>query len=256
MSAPRPVLVIPAWNEAERLPRVLAEVAREAPGFECVVVDDGSLDATARVAEAAGARVLRHPFNLGYGAALQTGYRYALARRASLVVQMDADGQHDAAQIERIAAPVRRGECDLCIGSRFLGSSAYPFGAARQVGRALLRAVLRGFGLDVTDPTSGFQAMNAAVLGLYVGDFFPADFPDVDVLLVAHRAGVRIAERGVRMRGATRGSTLHGGLRPLYYAYKMGLAIWAASRGSPSLRPPPAPPAGEAASGDRSTHTS
>ena len=224
------VLVIPAYQEAARLGDVLQAVGRSGAGCEVVVVDDGSRDGTAEVAERAGAHVLRHPFNLGYGAALQTGYKYALERGAAVLVQMDADGQHDPADIPALLAAVEHGDCDLVVGSRFLGRGDYRMGALRTLGRHLFQAIARLAGLRVSDPTSGFQAMNRRVLEVYARDFFPTDYPDVDVLLAARRNGLRIGERPVQMRAGTRASTLHGGLRSVYYVYKMLLSTWTAAR--------------------------
>jgi glycosyltransferase involved in cell wall biosynthesis len=230
MSEAPSVLILPAFDEAERLAGVLAAVARAATGCEVVVIDDGSRDGTAAVAARAGATVLRHPFNLGYGAALQTGYKYALARGARLLVQMDADGQHDPQEIAALVAPIERGERDLVVGSRFLEPGSYRMGFARSLGRLLFAALARAAGLHVSDPTSGFQAMNRRVLEVYARDFFPADYPDVDVLLAAFRHGLRVGELPVRMSQGTRSSTLHGGLRSFYYVYKMLLSTWSASR--------------------------
>lgn len=225
------IVGLPAYNEAERLPEVLAAVARAAPQARIVVVDDGSRDDSGDVAAKHGAVVLRHPFNLGYGAALQTLYKYALREGAELLVQLDADGQHDPAEIERVAAPVASGECDLAIGSRFVARSDYRMGAVRGLGRRLFAALGRRAGVSVSDPTSGFQAMNRRVLRLYSEPFFPPDYPDVDVLVAAARRGIRIQEVPVRMRESPRHSTLHGGLRSFYYVYKMLLSLWTESRG-------------------------
>jgi len=225
------VLILPAYNEAERLDSVLVEVAAAGLGCTVVVVDDGSKDTTAAVAHRHGAIVLRHPFNLGYGAALQTGYKYALQRGFPLLVQMDADGQHDPREIAGLLEPLRAGECDLAIGSRFLGKGGYRMRPLHALGRYVFRAIARLAGLQVSDPTSGYQAMNLKVLHLYARDFFPADYPDVDVLLVARRHGLRIRECPVRMSEGQRASTLHGGLRSFYYVYKMLLSTWSASSG-------------------------
>ena len=225
MSAP--AIVIPAFDEEARLPALLAEIARVAPGHRVIVVDDGSRDRTAAVARAAGACVVRHPYNLGYGAAIQTGYKLALATGASYVVQMDADGQHLPSEIAAIAGPVARGECDVALGSRFLAPSGYAMGAAKSLGRDLFRAVARRAGLDLTDPTSGFQALSRRALAFYAGDWFPSDYPDVDVLLAAQRAGLVIREVAVQMAPGARASQLHSGWKPLYYVYKMLLSIWA-----------------------------
>jgi glycosyltransferase involved in cell wall biosynthesis len=225
------LVLIPAFNEATRLPKVLAELAALREQHRVVVIDDGSRDATARIAAELGATVLRLPFNLGYGAALQTGYKYAKSRRAALIVQMDADGQHDPACIPALIAPIRRGEADLVVGSRFAQKSSYRMGRIRTLGRLLFQRIARVAGLHVTDPTSGLQAMNGSVLEVYSGDFFPSDYPDVDVLLEAYRRGLRIRECPVEMRQETRRSTLHGGLRrSSYYVYRLTLALWAGAR--------------------------
>lgn len=223
------MVVIPAYNEAARIGGVLERVRRAMPDYELVVIDDGSRDATGELASAQGAQVLRHLFNLGYGSALQTGYKYALRAGADLVVQMDADGQHDPADAVALALPVAAGELDLAIGSRFLGVGDYAMPALRRAGRFVFQAILRLFGLRITDPTSGFQALSRRVLELYADDGFPSDFPDVDVLLVAHRHGLRIGERPVRMAASPRPSLLHAGWAPIYYVYKMSLSLFAAA---------------------------
>jgi hypothetical protein len=227
--AGRGVLVIPAFNEAPRLPALLARISELRLPLVCVVVDDGSRDDTARVARAAGALVLRHPWNLGYGAALQTGYKYALAAGAPWLVQMDADGQHDPRDVARLLAPIERGECDLVVGSRFLEPSGYRMGALRTLGRVAFRAIARAFGFSITDPTSGFQALGRRVLALHASDAFPSDYPDVDVLVLAHRHGLAVRECAVKMAESERPSTLHGGLRSLWYLYRMALSLWAVS---------------------------
>lgn len=223
------LLLIPAFDEADRIGPVLERARRSLPDFDIVVIDDGSRDGTAEIARAAGALVVRHPFNLGYGTALQTGYKLAIRAGADLVVQMDADGQHDAAEAARLVEPVVAGELDLVVGSRFLGVGQYEMPRMRTLGRHLFRSILGAFGLRVTDPTSGFQALSREVLEVYIDDGFPSDYPDVDVLLLAHRRGLRIGERPVQMAPSLRASLLHAGFAPVYYVYKMMLSLWAAS---------------------------
>ena len=223
-------VLVPAFNEAVRLPAVLQELRTLELTYRVVVIDDGSRDGTAGVAEELGATVLRLPFNQGYGAALQTGYKYANENKAALIVQMDADGQHDPRDIPSLIGPIKAGEADLVVGSRFLEKTSYRMGKTRTFGRLLFQRIARMAGLEVTDPTSGFQAMNRRVLELYSGDFFPSDYPDVDVLLAAFRRGLRIRERTVHMRAETRKSTLHGGLKSSYYVYRLALALWAGGR--------------------------
>ena len=119
------------------------------------------------------------------------------------------------------------GECDLVIGSRFLEPGGYRMSVSKRLGRQLFRLIGRGLGIEVTDPTSGFQALGPAALALYADEHFPADFPDVDVLVAAHRQGLRIREIPVQMSEGERPSLLHGGLATLYYPYKMLLSLWA-----------------------------
>ena len=223
------IVLIPAWNEEERLPALLDRARAALPDATLLVVDDGSADGTAAAATAHGAHVVSHSFNMGYGAAIQTGYKWALARGVDLLVQIDADGQHDPGQIERLAAPIRAGECDLVLGSRFLEETGCAMSGLQTLGRKVFERLARFAGVSVTDPTTGFQAMNRRALELYALDFFPADYPDVDVLVVAARAGLRIGECTTEMAESPRASTLHGGLRSFYYVYKMLLSLWAAS---------------------------
>lgn len=227
----RRVLVIPARNEQPRIADVLLRVHQTDIDWDVVVVDDGSDDRTVEVAGRAGARVLRHPFNLGYAAALQTGYKYAHRCGAATVAQMDADGQHDAADLPRLIDAVESGAADLVIGSRFLDAGAYDMGLARSAGRRVLQAVGRCMGLRVTDPTSGFQAMNRKTLAVYVSNVFPTDYADLDVLLLANRLGIRIVELPVRMAPSPRASSIHRGLGPVYYLYRTALSIWAGTAG-------------------------
>ena len=220
---------LPVHNEERHVLEVLREVLKFSP--HVLVVDDGSTDRTPLLLqETEHIRVVRHRKNQGYGAALQTGYKYANEQRASLIVQMDADGQHDPRDIPSLIGPIQAGEADLVVGSRFLEKTSYKMGKTRTFGRLLFQRIARMAGLEVTDPTSGFQAMNRRVLELYSGDFFPSDYPDVDVLLAAFRRGLRIRERTVHMRAETRKSTLHGGLKSSYYVYRLALALWAGGR--------------------------
>lgn len=228
----RGLVVIPAFNEADNIAEVLRQTRERAGDFDIVVIDDFSRDATAQVARSEGATVVRHPFNMGYGAALQTGYKYALERGAETVAQMDADGQHDPAQLPSLLQPIRSGEADLVIGSRFLRPTDYRMSSLRSLGRRVFGGIARLAGLAVTDPTSGFQAMGRPVLELYVEDIFPSDYPDVDVLLMVHRHGLSVVDRPVEMRAELRPSTLHGGFRAFYYVYKMLLSVFAGA-GSP-----------------------
>jgi glycosyltransferase involved in cell wall biosynthesis len=227
LASGRILLVMPAYNEAARLRLLVRRVREIFPSADVLVVDDGSSDGTAGEARAGGAFVARHPFNLGYGAALQTGYRFAVERQYDFLLQMDSDGQHDPLCLVDVLEPVRNEEADVAIGSRFLSTNAYKSPVARRVGSALFGSLASAItGKRVTDPTSGFWAMNREAIRLCARDSFPHDYPDADVLIALHRAGLRMEEVPVRMFPRADGPSMHGGLRPFYYVFKMSLSIF------------------------------
>jgi len=218
------VVLIPAFNESARIAGVITGVRAVCPEFDILVINDGSKDDTADAARAAGATVVSHPFNLGYGVAIQTGYKYALRH---FLVQIDGDGQHDPAYIPQMLAPVLAGETDFALGSRFLGVESYEPSLARRLGMSLFRMLIsRLVGQRITDTTSGYQAFNRQVIGYFTSEVFPCDYPDADMLLTLHRAGFRITEVPVRMHANASGKSMHSGLKPLYYIFKMVLSIF------------------------------
>jgi glycosyltransferase involved in cell wall biosynthesis len=224
MNAPRVLVVVPAHNEEESLPITLAEIAAKAPGVEVLVVDDGSRDHTARVARECGARVLRHPVNLGVGGALQTGFRWAFEQGYDVGVQLDADGQHDPAFLPALLAPVLGGQCDVSIGSRFVAASGYRAPWNRKLGMLLFSGVVRvALGRPIADTTSGFRAYNRAVMGVCQHDF-PKDFPDAPLLIALARRGFRLDEVPVVMRERRAGRSFYTLGKQLYYPYKNLLA--------------------------------
>lgn len=221
------LVLISAYNEAPRIAQVVADVRRVVPDYDIVVVNDGSGDDTAAAAEAAGATVVSHPFNLGYGVAIQTGYKYAYANGYQFLVQIDGDGQHDPAWIPRLLQPVMAGETDFAIGSRFLGLASYRPSLARRTGMALFRKVVSCItGARITDSTSGYQAFNRDVVRFFTGEVFPCDYPDADMLITLHLAGFSIREVPVRMYANAAGKSMHSGLKPVYYIFKMFLSIF------------------------------
>jgi len=224
----RCLLLIPAFNERRSIGEVVDRVRSTGLDLDVLVVNDGSRDDTAAIARAHGALVVSHPFNLGYGAALQTGYKFALQNGYDHVVQMDADGQHDPAYIPELLAPVRAGEADVVIGSRFVEASGYEMGGARTAGRVFFQRVLVWCGgPHIADPTSGLQALSRPVFRFCCSDFYPFDFPDIDVLLLLHRQGFRIREVPVKMAPSPpMRKPMHAGLRAVYYPYKMLLSTF------------------------------
>ena len=219
------VVLIPAYNEERNLAVVISKIRSHCPDTDILVVDDGSRDQTARAAAEAGAMVVSHSFNMGYGVSIQTGYKYALRRGYDYLVQIDGDGQHDPAYIRKLLEPVQTGEFDFVLGSRFHGEGSYRPPLVRRVGMAFFRKVVNLIvGGNLTDCTSGFQAFNKDVVRFFSSDLFPVDYPDADVLITLHRAGFLMKEVPVRML-SDGGKSMHSGIRPLYYIFKMLLSI-------------------------------
>ncbi len=213
-------MVIPALNEEASLSRTLAEVRSSAPGYDILVVDDGSQDRTSEVARSTGVAVVRHPFNLGVGAALQTGFRWALANGYAIAVQLDADGQHDPRFLDALIEPVRSGACDVAIGSRYVESTGYHAPILRRLGMLLFAFVVRlAVGQRIADTTSGFRAYGRSVLEVCQHDF-PRDFPDAPLLIALARRGFRLLEVPVVMRERQAGRSFYTLGKSLYYPYK------------------------------------
>ena len=226
MNDDRVLIVIPAYNEQTRIGAVVSGVRAALPKADVLVVDDGSADDTLSTASAAGASVVRLPVNLGYGAALQTGYKWAVRRRYALIGQLDADGQHSPEFLPAMFAKLATEDVDVVIGSRFLDRDGhYRPSAARKVGIALFSRIASALmHQHITDPTSGLQAMRLPVARFFCTEVYPSDYPDADILILLHRSGFRVREMAVQM-GPPPGKSMHSGHRSLYYIYKMGLSI-------------------------------
>jgi glycosyltransferase involved in cell wall biosynthesis len=233
--AERDVLVIvPALNEEASLSSTLDALRRLALWADVLVVDDGSSDATSEVARRHGVPVLRHAVNLGVGAALQTGFRYAVENRYSIGVQLDADGQHDPKDLEALVAPVRSGECDVSIGSRYASHTSYRTPFFRRMGMVLFAAVVQlAVGQRIADTTSGFRAYGRRVMEVCQRDF-PKDFPDAPLLIALARRGFRCLEVPVEMHEREAGRSFYTLGKSLYYPYKNMLASLMALLRAPS----------------------
>lgn len=223
------IIVIPAYNEEKNIEPIIKNIRGKVPDVDILVIDDGSIDRTARTAEKAGAIALRLPFNMGYGAALQTGFKYALMKRYRYVVQMDADGQHDPDSIRILLNEIKKEDADVVIGSRFLDEkSNYNAPLIRRMGIGLFGKIASIVtGLIVSDPTSGFQALNRDALRFYSSKYYPVDYPDADVIIMLHRAGLRVKEVSVVMHNRLEGTSMHSGIiKPMYYVFKMFLSMF------------------------------
>jgi len=227
LSELRRLAIVPALNEERTVPLVIGELRSFDAGLDIVVVDDGSTDRTADVAAALGVYVLRLPFNLGIGGAVQTGFRFAHERDYDIVVRVDGDGQHDPSQLGLILEPVLVGRADIVVGSRFAAEEGgYRSSRSRRVGIRILAAVVsRVVGQRVTDTTSGFQALNRQGIALFAGDY-PHDYPEVEATVMVFRHRLRLVEVPVTMRERGGGSSSITALRSIYYMVKVLLAIF------------------------------
>jgi glycosyltransferase involved in cell wall biosynthesis len=220
------IAIVPALNEEGAIGSVIDEIRAFDATFDVVVIDDGSADRTRDVAAARGAHVLRLPFNLGIGGAVQTGFRYAFENGYELAVRVDGDGQHDPAELPKIVQPVLDGAADICVGSRFAGERSYRSSRSRRVGIHLLAWIVsRIIGQRVTDTTSGFQALNRRGIALFAADY-PHDYPEVEATVMVAKHRLRLVEVPVTMRERVAGRSSITALRSVYYMAKVLLAIF------------------------------
>ncbi|MGE5247575.1 MAG: glycosyltransferase family 2 protein [Verrucomicrobiota bacterium] len=220
----RVLVVIPAYREEGKIGAVVSAV-RDAVPYDVLVVSDGSPDGTSAAAREAGATVLDLPCNLGIGGAVQTGFLFARDNGYDAVVRLDGDGQHDPKDIHRLMDPVLRGDVDAAIGSRFLGDTEYRGSIPRIFGIGFFRGLVNLVtGYRVTDPTSGFFAINRRLFEFYA-IHYPSDYPEVDAYILMHRMNARAVEVPVRMYEREEGKSSITPFRAMYYMVKVTLSF-------------------------------
>lgn len=222
----RTLVFIPAWNEQASISGVIADVRKYLPGADVLVVDDGSTDATTATARQNGVLVATLPFNQGLGAALQTGYLYALREGYDCCAHLDADGQHPAAEVARLLEEVISDRADLVIGSRYsdpaveASADDYRPTFSRRIGTSVFRFFLTlATRQRFTDTTSGMRAANRRVMSLFSKHYSP-DFAEIESLQLAVRQGLRVEEVPVRMLERTGGSSFLTPLRSAFFIFK------------------------------------
>ncbi|MCX7521034.1 glycosyltransferase family 2 protein [Microbacterium sp. STN6] len=216
---------MPAYNEEGSVGAVVREVYDKLPRATCLVVDDGSVDATAAVARAAGAHVASLPFNLGVGGAMRVGFAYARAHGFRAVVQVDADGQHDPGDVRELIALLS--DSDLALGARFAGKGTYKVRGPRRWAIALLARILSHTAkAKLTDPTSGFRASGPRAIALFA-EHYPAEYlgDTIESLVIACRAGFRVTQLPVSMRERAAGVPSHNPFRSAVYLGRVALAV-------------------------------
>lgn len=226
MNSGKLLVLIPAFNEEGAIGDVVREVHEAVPGVPVLVVDDSSMDATAALARAAGARVLELPHHLGLGGGVQAGYRLAYELGYEYVIRVDGDGQHDPHDIPRIFEVLQKQGCEMVIGSRFVNGNGTHFGLMRAAGIVLFRAVLRPIlGKPVHDPTSGFVGVNRRALEVF-SKSFPLEYPEIEALVVLQRRRFRFVEVSCKFRARRTGRSSITAVKSLYYILHVLLGVF------------------------------
>jgi glycosyltransferase involved in cell wall biosynthesis len=221
------LIIIPVYNEELYIGNVLKGIKEHYPNADILVVNDCSTDKSVEIIKQEEDVILINlPFNCGYGVALQTGFKYAYKNKYDYVVTMDGDGQHPPSELSRLFEEIKTNKYDLIIGSRFLKNADFPMPIAKKVAIFLFKKIIKLYtGISITDPTSGFQALGKNILKFYISKYYPIDYPDADLIIMIHKAGYRMNEIPILMLPNPKTKTMHSGLKPLYYMFKMTISI-------------------------------
>lgn len=220
------LIVLPALNEEASVAEVINSVFTELPGATCLVVDDGSTDKTAEIASKCGAVVASLPYNLGVGGAMRLGFKFALLHGFENVVQVDADGQHNPADVRQLLRGLN--DSDLVLGARFAGEGAYKVSGPRWWAMKSLAFFLsKTTGTVLTDTTSGFRASGPRAVKLF-SEHYPAEYlgDTVESLVIAARSGLKITQVGVAMRERVGGEPSQNSLKATMYLARVGIAMF------------------------------
>ncbi len=220
------IFLIPVYNEEANIEPLLNEI-RDLYGQVAVCfINDCSRDRTRQVLRCHDCLYLDLPSNLGVGGAMQAGFRYAFEQGYQYAVRIDGDGQHPPHECGKLVARIIKGDVDMVVGSRFQGAGAYRSAWCRQLGiKGLSWALTAACRQRITDPTSGFQVVNRAVMW-YMAHEYPVDYPEPEALALLSRQGYRFCEVGVEFRARQHGvsSIRHWGT--IYYLFKVGIALF------------------------------
>lgn len=222
------LFIIPAYNEAENIEKVLKEIKKDVDYADILVINDCSKDNTAEIVKNNGVKCITNVFNMRYAMAIQTGIKYAKENNYDYVIQMDADGQHIAKEAEKLYKEIKESNVDIVIGSRYLVDTGYPCPLFRRIGTKLFEILIRLFcGKKIADPLSGFQCLNRSVIERYsmMGKY--PEFPDANLVIEMLKSGYTIKEVPVKMRLREAGESMHGGIiKPIKYMINMFYEIF------------------------------
>ena len=219
------LVIIPAYNEQDSIINVINKLKNDCPRADYVVINDCSKDNTLSVLKENNTSFVNLPINLGIGGGVQTGYKYALENGYDIAIQIDGDGQHDTAYLDKVIAPIEEGVADIAIGSRFIDKEGFQSSGMRRAGIKFLSALIKiCCGTKVRDVTSGFRAVNRKYIKMYAYDY-PTDYPEPEAIVQASVDGARIAEVPVIMKERETGQSSIYAWKSIYYMIKVSLAI-------------------------------
>ena len=227
MNNSRVLIIVPSYREEENIVRVLQGLEKHVPDIDVLMIIDGPKDRTEEIVSFNGYDSVVHPFNMGYGATIQTGYKYAVRNGYDLVVQIDGDGQHDPENIKPMIEELLTSESDVVIGSRFLEGGSYDVPIARKLGIKLFSKIASLITRQkISDSTSGFQVLNRRAFYYFSKvDNFPYDYPDADTIITLIFAGFKVKEIPVIMYDRMNGTSMTTGLKTVIYIIKMLISI-------------------------------
>lgn len=213
------LFVIPAYNEAENIEKVLNEIKKDVNYADILVINDCSTDNTYDIVKKNGVNCITNVFNMRYAMAIQTGLKYAYQNGYDYVIQMDADGQHIASEAEKLYKSIKKTNADIVIGSRYLKDLGYPCPFFRRVGTRMFESIIKFFTHKrIADPLSGFQCLNRRVIERYskMGNY--PEYPDANLIIEMLLNGYKIDEIPVKMRIRENGVSMHSGIwKPIKY---------------------------------------
>lgn len=219
------LVIIPAYNEAESIEKVVNDLINNYPQYDYVIINDGSTDGTREICKKDNFQILNLPINMGIGGAVQTGYRYAMENGYDAAVQIDGDGQHDISFLEKMLELIEDEQADVVIGSRFIDRQGFQSSQLRRIGIRFLSAL--GFilsGVHVKDITSGYRVVNKRFIQIFADDY-PADYPEPEAMIIVAVYGGKIAECPVVMRERENGESSITLKKSIYYMCKVSLAM-------------------------------
>ena len=222
---PKILVIIPCYNESASIIKVINKLKADCPKADYVVINDCSTDNTLSILKENKAQYINFSANLGIGGGVQCGYKYARDNDYDIAIQIDGDGQHDTAYLEKVIEPLKSGRADIAIGSRFIEKEGFQSSAMRRMGINFLSDFIKlNCGTKISDVTSGFRAVNRNYIKLYADDY-PTDYPEPVAIVQATMKGARIGEVPVVMKAREGGTSSIHAWKNLYYMIKVTLDI-------------------------------